>query len=368
MAGVARSSYCSLPMSKCSSSSTFEKVKFNLPPRPFIEMVGVYVGCAKYCPTTSLARSIQDTKKYKNLMVASSSSQQTVHVQGDNQVSLDFKHLCREGKVKAALQAMDKMEKKGVFLGSIDIVELLKVCVDLKLLEAGKMVHEYVLRSPSKPSSVVFNKLVEMYCGLGDTGSAKKVFEQISDKNLDSWNLMLLGLAENGEGKEALQIFGQMKEAGVRPNGSTFDGVMEACVCLGAVEEGLTHFKSMSRDYSINPTMEHYESIVDLLGRSQKITEAKEIIKNMPIEPSSVVRETLEKYTKTGRTERPGELGSFVSPSGLRLSNKKKIYSGAKDYALPSARGKIFPLPVHFTMSRRITPPQIKKISAVLMQ
>lgn len=48
----------------------------------------------------------------------------------------------------------------------------------------------------------MFNKLVEMYCGLGDTRSAKRVFEQMCEKNLDSWNLMLLGLAENGEGKD----------------------------------------------------------------------------------------------------------------------------------------------------------------------
>lgn len=38
------------------------------------------------------------------------------------------------------------------------------------------------------------------------------------------------------------KIFVQMKEAGVRPNGSTFDGVIEACVYLEAVEEGLQHF------------------------------------------------------------------------------------------------------------------------------
>lgn len=138
MAGVADSSYCSLPMSKFSSSSTPEKVTFNLRPCSFVEMVGVYVGCVKYFPTCSFARSFQDNKKYKNLIIAASSSQQTVHVQGDNQVSLEFKRLSRVGEVNAALQVMDKMEKNRVFLGSVDIVELLKCCIDLKLLEAGK--------------------------------------------------------------------------------------------------------------------------------------------------------------------------------------------------------------------------------------
>lgn len=37
-------------------------------------------------------------------------------------------------------------------------------------------------------------------------------------------------------------------------------------------------------------------AIVDLLGRARKIAEAQEFIANMPIEPSSVVRETLQKH------------------------------------------------------------------------
>ncbi|XP_044511477.1 pentatricopeptide repeat-containing protein At5g50990-like [Mangifera indica] len=262
MAGVADSSYCSLPMSKFSSSSTPEKVTFNLRPCSFVEMVGVYVGCVKYFPTCSFARSFQDNKKYKNLIIAASSSQQTVHVQGDNQVSLEFKRLSRVGEVNAALQVMDKMEKNRVFLGSVDIVELLKCCIDLKLLEAGK-------------------RFMSMFCGLSQNPVRLCLI---------NWWRCTVDWPKMAKEK----IFVQMKEAGVRPNGSTFDGVIEACM-------------------------------VDLLGRSQKIAEAKEITENMPIEPSSVVRETLEKYTKSGPTERPGELGSFVSPSGLRLSNKKKV-------------------------------------------
>lgn len=185
-------------------------------------MVGIYVGCENYSSVFGVTeRSFQARKmKSKELMVVSSNSRQTFCVQED--LKVEFNHLCRERKVKAALEIMDKMEKKGILLDSHGIVELLEVCMDLKLLEHGRRVHEYVMMSPSKPSSVVFNRLVEMYCKLGDAKTAKKVFDQMSSKNLDSWNLLLLGLADNGEGKEALQTFSQMKENAVRPNEYTF--------------------------------------------------------------------------------------------------------------------------------------------------
>ncbi|KAK9272253.1 hypothetical protein L1049_002624 [Liquidambar formosana] len=134
------------------------------------------------------------------------------------------------------------MEKNGVFMDSGSLVELLQVCGDLKLLAVGKRIHECIMRSPSMPKLLF---LTNWYCKVGDTGEARRLFEQIPDRNLNSWNKMLLGLAENGEGEEAIGIFTRMKKDGTRPDGSTFVGVLMACRCLGALQEGLTHFESM---------------------------------------------------------------------------------------------------------------------------
>lgn len=66
-----------------------------------------------------------------------------------------------------------------------------------------------------------------------------------------------------------------MKEDGIRPYGSSFVVVLMACMCLGAEKEGHKHFESMSRGYGIILAEEHYEAMVDLLGRSGKIAECK---------------------------------------------------------------------------------------------
>lgn len=86
------------------------------------------------------------------------------------------------------------------------------------------------------------------------------------------------------------------------------------------MDEGFQHFESVTRDYDINPTLEHFLGIVDLYGRLQKIAEAREFIRNMQIDASSVVWETLEKYPQP----EPGLLLGEPS-SSLRLSNKKKV-------------------------------------------
>ncbi|CAK7347650.1 unnamed protein product [Dovyalis caffra] len=269
------------------------------------------------------SRSLQVTKNKDLALIARVYQQEVASVQGENLVKPDFKRLCKEGKVEAALEIMNEKERNGDQADLLDIMNLIQVCADLKLLEAGKRVEEYVMRSSSKfkSSIVVLNNLVELYCKLGNTNGAREIFEQMGLRNLDSWNKMLLGLAENKEGEKALQIFSQMKEHGFRPDWSTFLGVLMACVCVGAEKEGQKHFESMSKDYGITPSEEHYEAMVDLLGRCGKIAEAKEFAANMPIDPNSRIWETLRNYSKA-RT--PGKLGYPVSPSGLKLGNMKR--------------------------------------------
>ncbi|KAL3571671.1 hypothetical protein D5086_025575 [Populus alba] len=186
------------------------------------------------------SNSLQVTKN-KDLAVVSRAYQREIAgVQGENLVRPDFERLCKEGKVEAALEIMDEKERNGGYADLLDIVKLIQVCSDLKLLEAGKKVDEYVMRSSSKfkSSVVVLNNLVEMHCKLGDTNGAREIFEQMGVRNLDSWNKMLFGLAENKEGEKALEIFSQMKGDGIRPDGSSFVGVLMACKYSKARTQG----------------------------------------------------------------------------------------------------------------------------------
>jgi len=84
---------------------------------------------------------------------------------------------------------------------------------------------------------------------------------------------------------EALGIFQQMKQDGVRPDSVTYLSVLSACNHNGLVEEGFSHFNSMISDYGIEPKQHHYASVVDLLGRSGRLQEAAHFIDKMPVEP-----------------------------------------------------------------------------------
>ena len=104
---------------------------------------------------------------------------------------------------------------------------------------------------------------------------------------------MIMGYAQNGYPKKALEIFHQMREEGADPNYITFLCVLYACSQGGLIDEGWKYFTSMSDDYGILPGEDHYACMVNLLGRVGRVREAEELISSMPFQPGLLVWQTL---------------------------------------------------------------------------
>ena len=73
------------------------------------------------------------------------------------------------------------------------------------------------------------------------------------------------------------------REGKVMPNGITFVGILSACSHAGLLDQGLEYFNRMKVVYGIEPGVEHYGCVVDLLGRSGQIGRALDLIGDMPV-------------------------------------------------------------------------------------
>ena len=89
------------------------------------------------------------------------------------------------------------------------------------------------------------------------------------------------------------QDFNEMNERGVKPDAITFLAVLSACNHAGLVAEGQRIFKQVRADCEIPLTIEHYECLVDLLGRSGKLEDALKILRTMPMKPSARIWSSL---------------------------------------------------------------------------
>nr|GMD22919.1 pentatricopeptide repeat-containing protein At2g15690 [Ipomoea batatas] len=214
---------------------------------------------------------------------------------GDNILSTaDLLPLCQQGKVKDAIEFMEK----GVVADMQCFRLLFGSCGKSRKLEDAKVVHDYFLRSKCRSDLELNNKVIDMYSNCWSMMDARRVFDHMPERNIDTWHLMINGYALNGLGDDGLSLFEQMRTQGIQPNAQTFLAVFEACASADAIDEAFIHFESMKTDYGIAPQIEHYLGLLGVLAKCGHLTEAEEFIEKLPFEPTVAVWEALMNFAR----------------------------------------------------------------------
>eukprot|EP01018_Ginkgo_biloba_P030428 Gb_08964 [translate_table: standard] len=195
----------------------------------------------------------------------------------------------QNGLANEALKLFRQMQLADVKPNPVTIASILPLCSYPAALQQGKEIHDYIIRNGFESNVFVGSALIDMYTKCGSIEFARQVFGKMPQRNVVSWNAMIVGYGIHGLGEDALATFDHMQHVGMKPNNITFTGVLSACSHAGLVDEGWKYFHRMNQDYCIRPSMEHYACMVDLLGRAGRLDEAENFVKNMPVEPSAVV-------------------------------------------------------------------------------
>ncbi|KAF6157489.1 hypothetical protein GIB67_004427 [Kingdonia uniflora] len=197
------------------------------------------------------------------------------------------------GRCREALDLFHEMQIGNVDPNEVTMVSVLSSCAVLGAFETGKWVHFFIKRKRMKITVTLGTALMDFYAKCGSIEDSLEVFHKMSSKNVLSWTVLIKGLASNGQGRRALDFFTQMRKKNIEPNDVTFIGVLSACSHAGLVDEGRRLFVSMSRDYGIEPRIEHYGCMVDILARAGFLEEAYQFVTNMPIERNAIIYRTL---------------------------------------------------------------------------
>ncbi|XP_077236342.1 pentatricopeptide repeat-containing protein At1g11290, chloroplastic-like [Tasmannia lanceolata] len=188
-----------------------------------------------------------------------------------------------------AIKLFWRMQTEKVKFDYITMVSVISACASLGALNTGRWLHDLVESQGLGTNISVTNALLDMYGKCGSIVLARNVFDKLPTRSVVSWSAMIGAYAAHGHSEDALELFLRMQEEGVKPNSFTFTSVLTACRHSGLVEEGMKHFNSMRKDYSIVPGVEHCACVVDLLGRAGRLIDAYNFIERMPVEPDEGV-------------------------------------------------------------------------------
>ncbi|PKA66611.1 Pentatricopeptide repeat-containing protein [Apostasia shenzhenica] len=182
------------------------------------------------------------------------------------------------------------------FPDSGTIVAALSACTQLGSLADGVSIHDFARFLHLDTDVRVQNALIDMYAKCGDIDRALAVFRSLNFKTLVSWNAAIMSFAHHGRGKDALQLFDEMlSSTPIEPDSITYLAVLCGCNHAGLVDDGLRVFNSMR----VPPTLKHYGTVVDLLGRAGRLQQAYNIATTMPFSPDAIMYQTLLGSCKT---------------------------------------------------------------------
>ncbi|MCE0481208.1 hypothetical protein HAX54_038769 [Datura stramonium] len=181
-----------------------------------------------------------------------------------------------------AMEYFKEMLTIGIKFNETTLSIVLPVC-DIKY---GKQIHAYISRSSLWDVTPIWNALIYMYSKGGCIGNALSVFSHLAHKDIVSWNTIIGGLGMHGLGQDALHLLERMSHSGIQPNALTFTSVLSACSHSGLVDEGLDIFHRMVEEFGLNPRIEHFTCVVDLLTRAGRLEDATDLIGKMCVHPN----------------------------------------------------------------------------------
>ncbi|MCO5604539.1 hypothetical protein L7F22_058706 [Adiantum nelumboides] len=215
------------------------------------------------------------------------------------------------------LRCFQQMQSQGFSPDVVTYACILKACGIMQNVEVGKQIHDEIVSQGLLKNVMLGNALVGMYAKCGVLLKAQEVFDALPVRDAVSWNELIVGYSQQGQGQEALRCFHRMRSEGFSPNvvswtalvkgyaqqglakealdsfqwmqqvritpdAIIFINVLNACSHSGLIDEGQMYFDSMRKKYGLTPNEEHYTCMVDLFGRARRFDKALRVIRMMP--------------------------------------------------------------------------------------
>ncbi|XP_021731813.1 pentatricopeptide repeat-containing protein At5g50990-like [Chenopodium quinoa] len=214
----------------------------------------------------------------------------------------------KNSRLEEALRMFKDMCLLGIEPDEFTFSSVIAGCARLGALDHALWIHNLLIEKKIALNDILLSAIIDMYAKCGKIEIAKEFFDGCRSSSVSVWNSMITGLAVHGLATDAISVFFRLEEEKIYPDSITFLGILVACSHCGLVELGKKYFDMMNRKFSIEPELEHYGTMVDILGRAGQLDEAYATIRAMPMQPDVVIWKALLSACRTYRNAPLGEI------------------------------------------------------------
>ncbi|RZC56130.1 hypothetical protein C5167_014979 [Papaver somniferum] len=183
-------------------------------------------------------------------------------------------------------KAMTVFKEVLVCPDQVSFSTVLSACANSGNFCFGRQVHGVGIKHGLVELAYVKNSLVDMYSKCVGFEEALKLFRTIGDKDVVTWNVMVMGLLQNNCFEEACNCFWVMRSEGVSPDEASLSTALHASASLGALDQGaLIHNQIIKSGFMSNTCVS--SALVTMYAKCGGLVDARRVFDE--IEDRSVV-------------------------------------------------------------------------------
>ncbi|CAA0831438.1 Putative pentatricopeptide repeat-containing protein [Striga hermonthica] len=216
-----------------------------------------------------------------------------------------------------AIEFFFSMRRAGFLPNNNTFPFVLKSCAWNMDGELGASVHSLAVKAGYDDDVFLKTGLVGFYSKLDNLDDARKVFDDIIEKNVVSWSAMMGGYIRARKYREAVDLFMESLETGSRPDSYTLVRALSACAQQGDLNSGrwihnCVVAMGMGSNVFVNT------ALVDMYAKCGDMDKARTLFEEMPERDMVTWGAVIQGYAANGLPNEALEFFHRMLAHGLR--------------------------------------------------
>ncbi|KAK7295376.1 hypothetical protein RJT34_18283 [Clitoria ternatea] len=222
-------------------------------------------------------------------------------------------------------EAMDlfeilELEYDGFDVGGSTYDALVSACIGLRSIRGVKRVFSYMINSGFEPDLYMMNRVLIMHVKCGLMYDARKLFDEMLERDVISWMTMIGGLVDSGNYSEAFKLFLCMWEEFNDGKSRTFATMVRASAGLGLVDVGRQiHSCALKRGVGDDNFVSC--ALIDMYSKCGSIEDARCVFDQMPEKTTVGWNSIIASHALHGYSEEALSLYYEMRDSGTKIDH-----------------------------------------------
>lgn len=211
------------------------------------------------------------------------------------------------GNFRKALCLFDQLRIHGIQPDNYTYPFVFKVIGELKLVQDGEKIHGFVLKNGDGFDCYVCNSIMDLYGVVGYVDGSRKVFDEMPQRDLVSWNVLISGLVRCNRFEDAIGVYRRMRQEGdVMPDEATVVSTLSACTALRNLELGKEIHDYVSNELKLTVIIGN--ALLDMYSKCGCLNIARQIFDTMPNRNVVCWTSLVSGYVSSGKLDEAREL------------------------------------------------------------